>query len=165
MNRNFLQQDLNILFRVKKHKNRENVLYWEISIPDWPTGGLYTHPFLNIPITHHTDISLSNFCVFLLWTGYHPNFQWIFYFLINYQKVRSVIVQLGLSEVINWSSVYELFMFKHFFQIQIYNSIRQGRPEKNFIRLGWFDFQIFTREVFKNAKLFFKWPIMCIVIF
>ena len=52
---------LNILFRVKKHKNGKNVLDWEISVPDWPAGGLYTQPSLKISILHHTNISPFSF--------------------------------------------------------------------------------------------------------
>ena len=44
-------------------KNDENILDLEMSVPDWPRGGLYTHPSLEIPIIYHTDISL-HFCVF-----------------------------------------------------------------------------------------------------
>ena len=33
-----------ILFRMSQHKNFENVLDWEITVPDWPKGGLHTHP-------------------------------------------------------------------------------------------------------------------------
>jgi hypothetical protein len=47
------------LFRVKKHKNGKNVPDWELSVPDWPRGGLYSLPSLKIPSPQHTDISLS----------------------------------------------------------------------------------------------------------
>jgi hypothetical protein len=60
-----------LIYRIqseKKHKNGKNVLDWEISVPDRPTGGLYTHPSLKIPILHRTDISLflQLLCVFSL---------------------------------------------------------------------------------------------------
>jgi hypothetical protein len=55
-----VEQDL---FRRSEHQNRENVLAWEITVPDWPTDGLYSHPSLEIPLLHHPDISLSGFCV------------------------------------------------------------------------------------------------------
>ena len=48
----FLYYLVYILFRGSEHKNRENVLNWEITVPDWPTGGLHTHPSLKIPILH-----------------------------------------------------------------------------------------------------------------
>ena len=35
---------------VKKHESGKNVLDWEISVSDWPTGGVYTHLSLNIHI-------------------------------------------------------------------------------------------------------------------
>ena len=46
---------------MSEHKNRENVLDSELTVPDWPTGGLYTQPSITIPIIRHTDmISLSD---------------------------------------------------------------------------------------------------------
>ena len=51
------------------HKNHENVLDWEITVPDRPTSGLYTHPSLKISILHHTDKSLG-FRVHSLCTEY-----------------------------------------------------------------------------------------------
>jgi hypothetical protein len=50
-----------ILYRRSEHKKRENVLDWELTDPDRPAGGLYSHPSLKIPIIHHTDIALPRF--------------------------------------------------------------------------------------------------------
>ena len=50
-----------ILFRKSEHKKRENVLDWEITVPDRPTGALYSHPSLKIPILDHTDIAPPRF--------------------------------------------------------------------------------------------------------
>ena len=33
----------------EKHKNGKIVLDWEVSVPDWPTDGLYTQPSLKDP--------------------------------------------------------------------------------------------------------------------
>ena len=56
-------------FRVKKHKTGKHVLDREISVPDWPIGGLHTRLSLKIPILYYTDISLR-VCVLSLWTWY-----------------------------------------------------------------------------------------------
>jgi hypothetical protein len=58
-----------ILARGSEQTNRENVLDWEVTVPDWPKGGLHTHTSLKIRILRHTDISLSGFCVHSLRTG------------------------------------------------------------------------------------------------
>ena len=44
-----LLEQYNILFRRREHKKRENVLEWERSVSDRPTGGLSPHSSLKIP--------------------------------------------------------------------------------------------------------------------
>ena len=66
------------MLKVKKHKNGKNVLNWVIRVPEWPTGGMYTHPALKIPILNHTDIFLQFLCFFtrnrILYVGYNCSF-------------------------------------------------------------------------------------------
>ena len=50
--------------RNKINEKTQAVLDWEISVPDWPTGGMYAQRSLEIAIIHHTDISLSDFGFF-----------------------------------------------------------------------------------------------------
>ena len=51
-----------ILFKRTEHKIRENVVDWEITVPDWPSGGLYTQQSVKILVIHQTDITFRFPC-------------------------------------------------------------------------------------------------------
>ena len=90
-----------ILFRGSEHKSSENVLDWEINVPDRPTGGLYSHPSLKIYILYHiiSEIGISGpgfeFALDIFWKVLSVNIV-IFGALISQTRVKCKRESRGL---------------------------------------------------------------------